>query len=179
MQASARTCGRSAAPQHDPKCRLKSSQCTLIIPHRVIQLLYHSGSQRQGCASHKSTNKNKKSLRSEYLVRPSSIPPPPPPPFLSLPYLQESSLCCQPVRRKVRRTGRIFPERAERSFFDPEHSFVVVRRISRTRFAKQTFAHRRFPEITGKDNLTVFSYFGRVKSPEWRRQLRRADLRQF
>ena len=37
----------------------------------------------------------------------------------------------------------------------------------------------RFPEITGKDNLTVFSYSGRVKSPEWRRQLRRADLRQF
>ena len=39
--------------------------------------------------------------------------------------------------------------------------------------------NRRFPEITDKDNLTVFSYFGRVKSPEWRRQLRRADLRQF
>ena len=34
-----------------------------------------------------------------------------------------------------------------------------------------------FPEITGEDNLTVFSYSGRVKSPEWRRQLRRADLR--
>ena len=39
--------------------------------------------------------------------------------------------------------------------------------------------NRRFPEIAGKDNLTVFSYSGRVKSPEWRRQLRRADLRQF
>ena len=39
--------------------------------------------------------------------------------------------------------------------------------------------NRRFPEITGEDNLTVFSYSGRVKSPEWRRQLRRADLRQF
>ena len=39
--------------------------------------------------------------------------------------------------------------------------------------------NRRFPEITGKDNLTVFSYSGRVKSPEWRWQLRRADLRQF
>ena len=40
-------------------------------------------------------------------------------------------------------------------------------------------SNRRFPEITGKDNLTVFSYSGRVKSPEWRQQLRRADLRQF
>ena len=26
--------------------------------------------------------------------------------------------------------------------------------------------HRRFPEITGEYNLTVFSYSGRVKSPE-------------
>ena len=40
--------------------------------------------------------------------------------------------------------------------------------------------NRQFPEITGKDNLTVFSYSGRaVKSPEWRRQLRGADLRHF
>ena len=38
--------------------------------------------------------------------------------------------------------------------------------------------NRRFTEITGKDNLT-FSYSGRVKSPEWRRHLRRTDLRQF
>ena len=36
-----------------------------------------------------------------------------------------------------------------------------------------------FLEITGKDNLTVFSYSGRVKSPEWRRHRRRADLRHF
>ena len=39
--------------------------------------------------------------------------------------------------------------------------------------------NRRFPEITGEDNLTVFSYYGRVKSPEWRWQRRRADLRHF
>ena len=37
----------------------------------------------------------------------------------------------------------------------------------------------RFPEITGEDNLTVFSYSGRVKSPEWKRQRRRADVRHF
>ena len=37
----------------------------------------------------------------------------------------------------------------------------------------------RFPEITGEDNLTVFSYSGRVKSPECRRQRRRADLQHF
>ena len=39
--------------------------------------------------------------------------------------------------------------------------------------------NRPFLEITGKDNLTVFSYSGRVKSPEWRWQRRRADLRHF
>ena len=39
--------------------------------------------------------------------------------------------------------------------------------------------NRRFPEITGEDNLKVFSYSWRVKSPEWRRQRRRADLRYF
>ena len=39
--------------------------------------------------------------------------------------------------------------------------------------------NRRFPEITGEDNLTMFSYSGRVKSPEWRWQRRRADLRHF
>ena len=39
--------------------------------------------------------------------------------------------------------------------------------------------NRRFPEITGEDNLTMFSYAGRVKSPEWRRQWRRASLQQF
>ena len=63
--------------------------------------------------------------------------------FLFLPHLQESSLCSQPVRGNVRRTGRIFPEHAERSFLDPEYSFVAVRRISRTRFATKKFVHLR------------------------------------
>ena len=44
---------------------------------------------------------------------------------------------------------------------------------------KHSSCNRRFPEITGEDNLTVFSCSGRVKSPEWRRQQRRADLRHF
>ena len=41
------------------------------------------------------------------------------------------------------------------------------------------YLNRRFPEIIGEDNLTVFSYSGRVKSPEWRWQRREADLRHF
>ena len=48
--------------------------------------------------------------------------------------------------------------------------------VRRCRF---TLQNRRFPEITGEDNLTMFSYSGRVKSPEWRWQRRRADLRHF
>ena len=66
------------------------------------------------------------------------------------------------------------------------HTCTHARTHARTRTHVCTYArthtetlNRRFPEITGKDNLTVFSYSGRVKSPEWRRQLRRADLRQF
>ena len=64
--------------------------------------------------------------------------------------------------------------------------FFLRRRKSETERGPEHLAepthkgvNRRFPEITGKDNLTVFSYSGRVKSPKWRRQLRRADLQQF
>ena len=47
------------------------------------------------------------------------------------------------------------------------------------RWGNSVGSNRRFPEITGEDNLTVFSYSGRVKSPGWRWQRRRADLRHF
>ena len=57
--------------------------------------------------------------------------------FLFFPHPQDSSLCSHPIRGNVPRTGRIFPEHVERSFVDPEYSFVAVRRITRTRFAKQ------------------------------------------
>ena len=75
MQASARTCGRSLQLAYildhavcwRIKCRLKSSQYTLTIPHRVIQLLFHSGSPRQGCASHKLTNRSVPSEANEVL----------------------------------------------------------------------------------------------------------------
>ena len=59
--------------------------------------------------------------------------------------------------------------------FSSAHSVSLAFRME----VKTLLDNRRFAEITGKDNLTVFSYSGRVKSPEWRRQLRRADLRQF
>ena len=95
--------------QHDPKCRLN------IIPHRVIQL-YHSGSQRQGCASHSSTNKKIPSEASEI---PSDT-------IIHLVFflIHTKALRSQPVRGKVHRIGRIFPEHTERSFLDPEYIFV-------------------------------------------------------
>ena len=49
----------------------------------------------------------------------------------------------QPVRGNVRRIGRMFPEHVERSFLDPEYSFVAVRRILPARFAKQKFSQLR------------------------------------
>ena len=61
-----RTCGRSAADsiiQFVGLSQISSSQYTIIIPLRVIQLTTMSfWSQRQGCASHKST---KRSIPSE------------------------------------------------------------------------------------------------------------------
>ena len=52
-------------------------------------------------------------------------------------------LCSQPIRGNVRRIGRIFPEHVERSFLDPEYSFIALRRILPTRFPKQKFAQLR------------------------------------
>ena len=49
----------------------------------------------------------------------------------------------QPIRGNVRRTGRIFPKHVEWGFWEPELSFVAVRRISRHRFAKQKFTQSR------------------------------------
>ena len=75
---------------------------------------------------------------------------------------------------------------AERSLWPPEPQQVAgVRDDGRWVVGvwfwvqQQWMSNRRFREITGKDNLTVFSYSGRVKSPEWKWQRRRANLRHF
>ena len=57
--------------------------------------------------------------------------------------------------------------------------FSVWPRVAPSTSLSSVSDNRRFPEITGEDNLTVFSYSGRVKSPEWRWQRRRAGLRHF
>ena len=116
-------------------------------------MLYHSGSQRQGCTTHKCRLKSSQynhpsqgTLTKCYIIlgpRDKAAPPTrqeigqflpkqvkyqPCHPFLFLflPHPQESSLRSRPIRGKVCWTGQIFPEHAEWSFLDPEHSFIVV-----------------------------------------------------
>ena len=63
--------------------------------------------------------------------------------FIFISSSSTGELCSQPIRGNVRRIGRMFLEHVERSFLDPEYSFVAVRRILPTRFAKQKFAQLR------------------------------------
>ena len=127
--------------QHDPKCRLKSSQIMSIYfnhPSRSNSTNYYLilGPSDKAAPHTRQQIGQFPPKRVEYRqVHPFL--------FLLLPLPQESSLCSQPVRGNVRRTGRIFPEHAGRSFLDPGYSFVTVRRIPRTRFAKQKFVQLR------------------------------------
>ena len=136
MQTSAPTCGRSAADsRHDPKCRLKSSQVKSIYFNHPSQgnSTIFLGPRNKAMPPTSQQLGQFPLKRVKYRHRH---------PFLVffLPDPHERSLCSQPIRGKVRRTGRIFPEHVERSFSGPEYSFVAVRRIPRTRFAKQKFA---------------------------------------
>ena len=111
MQASARTCGR----QHDRKCRLKSSQYTFIIPHRVIQLTTISFWVSETRLRLPQVNKFPPK-RVKNLSAPSSI-------FIFVFSSSTGELFSQPIRGNDRRIGRMFPEHVERSFLGPEYSF--------------------------------------------------------
>ena len=96
--------------QHDRKCRLKSSQYTLIIPHRVIQLTTIILGPRDKAAPPTSQQINKfPPKRVKNLATPSSI-------FIFISSSATGELCSQPIRGNVRRIGRRFPEHVERSF---------------------------------------------------------------
>ena len=71
MQASTRTCGRSAADSMTPECRLKSNQVKSIYFNHPSQD-NSTNYNRQGCASYKSTNRSIPSEASE-VSTPSSI----------------------------------------------------------------------------------------------------------
>ena len=133
MRASARTCSR----QHDRKCRLKSSQIKSIYFNHPLQSnstnYYLILGPRDKVAPPTSQQINKfPPKRVKNLATPSSI-------FISSSSTGE--LCSQPIRGNVRRIGRMFPEHIERSFLDPDYSFVAVRRILPTRFAKKSSAN--------------------------------------
>jgi len=125
--------------QHDPKCRLKSSQLYFNHPSQSNSTNYYIilAPRDNKTAPPTSQQINKfPPKRVKYLAIPSSI-------FSSSFFIHRRALCSQPVRGKVRQIGRIFPEHVERSFLNPEYIFVAVRRISPTIFAKQKFAKLR------------------------------------
>ena len=130
MQASAWTCGR----QHDRKCRLKTSQYTLIVPHRVIQLTTISFWVPETRLRQQINKFPPKRVKNP--ATPSSI-------FIFISSSSTGELCSQPIRGNVHQIGWRFPEHVERSFLDPEYSFVTVQQILPTRFAKQKFAQLR------------------------------------
>ena len=104
-----------------------SSQYTLIIPHRVIQLTTISFWVPETRLHLPQVNKFPPK-RVKNLATPSSI------------FILSSStgqLCSQPIRGNVHQIGRMFPEHVERSFLDPEYSFIAVQRILPTRFARK------------------------------------------
>ena len=132
IQASARTCGR----QHDRKGRLKSSEVKSVYFNHPLQgnstNYYLILGPRDKAAPPTSQQINKfPPKRVNNLATPSSI-------FIFISSSSTGELCSQPIRGNVRRIGRMFPEHVERSFLNPEYSFVAVRRTLPTRFAKKS-----------------------------------------
>ena len=98
--------------QHDPKRRLKSSQYNHPPNYYIIL-----GPRDKAAPPTSQQIGQFPPKRVKYRHRHPFL-------FLFLPHPQESSLCSQPIRDKVRRTGQIFPEHAERSL-DPKNSFEI------------------------------------------------------
>ena len=108
--------------QHGRKCRLKSSQVKSIYFNHPSQGNSTNNALilglRNKAAPPTSQQINKfPPKRVKYLAIPSSIF------FFFL--VHRRALRSQPIRGTVRRIGRIFPEHVERSFLDPEYSFVA------------------------------------------------------
>ena len=113
-----------------------SSQCTLIIPHRVIQLTIILGPRDKAVPPTSQQINRFPPKQVKYLVIPSSF-------FSSFFLIHRRALCSQAIRGKVHQTGQIFPEHVEWRFLDPEYSFVAVGQISQTIFVKQKPAQLR------------------------------------
>ena len=95
--------------------QVMSSQYTLIIPHRVIQLTTISFWVSETRLRLPQVNKFPPK-RAKNLATPSSI-------FIFVFSSFTGELCSQPIRGNDRPIGRMFPEHVERRFLDPEYSF--------------------------------------------------------
>ena len=120
MQVSARTCGRRAADSMIENVGL--NQVNILYSQGNSTNYYLILGPRDKAAPPTSQQINKfPPKRVKTLATPSSI-------FLFFYFFFTTrELCYQPVRGNVRRIGRMFPEHIERSFLDPEYSFVAVR----------------------------------------------------
>ena len=101
--------------QLDRKCRLKSSQHTLIIHHRVIQLTTISFWVSETRLHLPQVNKFLPKWVKN-LATPSSI-------FIFVFSSFTGELCSQPLRSNDRPIGQMFPEHVEQRFLDPEYNF--------------------------------------------------------
>ena len=127
--------------QHDRKCSLKSSQVKSIYFNHPSQgnstnCYLILGPRDKAAPPTSQQIKIYPPKRLKDLATPSFI-------FIFISSSSTGELYSEPVRGSVRRIGRMFPEYVDRSFLDPEYSFVAVGLILRTIFAKQKFAQLR------------------------------------
>ena len=116
--------------QHGRKCRLKSIHFKHPSQGDSTNNYFILG-PRDKAASPTSQQINQfPPKRVKNPATPSSI-------FIFISSSSTGELCSQTIRGNVRRIGRMFPEHVERSFLEPEYSFVAVERIFPTRFAKK------------------------------------------
>ena len=107
--------------QHDPNCRLKSSQVKSIYfnhPSQGNSTNYYliRGPRDKAAPPTRQQIKKIPPKRVKKLETPSSI-------FIFISSSSTGELCYLPVNGNVRRIGRMFPEHVERSFLDPGYSF--------------------------------------------------------
>ena len=127
-----------AQQQHDAKCRLKSSHVKSVYFNHPSQgtwtNYYTILGPRDKTAPPTSQQIGQFPPKRVKYRHPRSFF------FFFILHPQESSLCSQPFRGKVRRTGRIFQKLADEAFWTPNIAALVCRK-NRTRFTKKKFAH--------------------------------------
>ena len=137
MQASAGTCGRSAADSMT-KMQAKVKSIYFSHPSQGNSTNYYLILGPRNKAAPPTSQQIKKFPLKQVknLAALSSI-------FIFISSSSTGELCSQPIRGNARQIGQMFPEHVEQSFLDPEYSFIAVGRILQTIFAKQRFAQLR------------------------------------